>query len=591
MKQVFMTAVLGKLASSTVLQEPKFNLVAENVEVNDAAHMRMKNSMTEKEAYWTQMIEEGKWKQYESRTNSRISCSGGSVSFGGESFSCSNIDFESFISLSDLSISGNGGTSAGSDIWGWLDPNGREITLMCVDNGVWFIDSSDPENPVRLGSMVSGRDKSSWCDVKVYEDTAYVVKDRGSQSTYGIEVFDLNRLSSFSGDALVSFSPDFVYREHGNSHNVFVNTETGFLYSVGSNTCSGGLHVVDLSKPLEPEFSTCVSSDGYTHDVECIVYDGPDASFTGSEICFASNEDTLTIWDVSSKNSVSQLSRTGYSGSRYTHQSGITDDRRYVLLNDELDEQKGTVKTQTSYIFDVSDLSKPFLADTYTSTQNAADHNLYVWGAIHKRGLAGNPAMKNHPDVNYAYLSNYVAGIRVLDISNLPSATEVGYFDVSPGLVGTMFKGTWSNYMHPSGTLAVSSIDRGLFFLTPKMTFGLGSTPAPTLFPSAGPDCVDYSPSGITVRGLPTECPELVVYCSGYDFVRERCPLSCGECRSVVLATNNAEVINIPMGRESLLMWYIVVGVLATVAFTLALTLIVKVNSTRKKGNQVVLSV
>eukprot|EP00924_Labyrinthula_sp_SR-Ha-C_P010899 maker-scaffold_47-snap-gene-1.5-mRNA-1 protein AED:0.06 eAED:0.06 QI:26/1/0.5/1/0/0/2/0/569 len=562
MKQVFMTAVLGKLASSTVLQEPKFNLVAENVEVNDAAHMRMKNSMTEKEAYWTQMIEEGKWKQYESRTNSRISCSGGSVSFEGESFSCSGIDFER--------------TSAGSDIWGWLDPNGREITLMCVDNGVWFIDSSDPENPARLGSMVSGRDKSSWCDVKVYEDTAYVVKDSGSQSTYGIEVFDLNRLNSLSGDALVSFSPDFVYREHGNSHNVFVNTETGFLYSVGSNTCSGGLHVVDLSDPLEPEFSTCVSSDGYTHDVECIVYDGPDTSFTGSEICFASNEDTLTIWDVSSKNSVSQLSRTGYSGSRYTHQSGITDDRRYVLVNDELDEQGGTVSRQTTYIFDVSDLSNPFLADTFTSTQTSIDHNLYVWGAIHKRGLAGNPAMANPPDTDFAYLSNYVSGIRVLDVSNLPDATEVGHFDVAPDLSGNIFDGTWSNYMHPSGTLAVSSIERGLFFLTPQMAFGFGPTaaPVPTPPPTLSPttSCAD-DPAGS---------------CSSFFacfFWPDDCPASCGLCFASEEEESVTPVVESNGVVQEEVIYYAAIGVLGTVCVGLVVALLKKQHA--QKTNEI----
>eukprot|EP00924_Labyrinthula_sp_SR-Ha-C_P003609 maker-scaffold_3-snap-gene-0.47-mRNA-1 protein AED:0.08 eAED:0.08 QI:96/1/1/1/0.75/0.6/5/64/544 len=60
---------------------------------------------------------------------------------------------------------------------------------------------------------------------------------------------------------------------------------------------------------------------------------------------------------------------------------------------------------------------------------------------------------------------------------------------------------------------------------------GGGSSPVaePTSPPVAG-GCVDSVPSGITVGGVPTPCEELVIYCSGYDFVRENCPLSCGEC-------------------------------------------------------------
>ena len=40
--------------------------------------------------------------------------------------------------------------------------------------------------------------------------------------------------------------PNSVYREHGSSHNLVIDTESEFLYSVGSNTCRGGLHMVRL---------------------------------------------------------------------------------------------------------------------------------------------------------------------------------------------------------------------------------------------------------------------------------------------------------------------------------------------------------
>ena len=54
---------------------------------------------------------------------------------------------------------------------------------------------------------------------------------------------------------------------------------------------------------LNPTFAGCFDDDGYTHDVQCVVYSGPDADYTGAEICFASNEDTVTIVDVTDKDS------------------------------------------------------------------------------------------------------------------------------------------------------------------------------------------------------------------------------------------------------------------------------------------------
>lgn len=87
-------------------------------------------------------------------------CSNGKVTIdmgrGDEDFPCDEVDFNSFISLDDLNIPNPcfaddscigpayEGTTQGSDIWGWLSPEGREITIDCVDNGVWFVDSTDP---------------------------------------------------------------------------------------------------------------------------------------------------------------------------------------------------------------------------------------------------------------------------------------------------------------------------------------------------------------------------------------------------------------------------------------------------------------
>ena len=70
---------------------------------------------------------------------------------------------------------------------------------------------------------------------------------------------------------------------------------------------------------------------------------------------------------------------------------------------------------------------------------------------------------------NLAYEANYCAGLRILDVSNIQdpdSVKEVGYFDVAPYCSSPGFQGSWSNYPYfKSGTIIVSSIERGLFVL------------------------------------------------------------------------------------------------------------------------------
>ncbi len=65
------------------------------------------------------------------------------------------------------------------------------------------------------------------------------------------------------------------------THTLEIDADSGFLYSAGSNTCNGGLHIVDIRQPLTPVFAGCFSSDGYTHEAQCTVYHGPDAAWQG----------------------------------------------------------------------------------------------------------------------------------------------------------------------------------------------------------------------------------------------------------------------------------------------------------------------
>lgn len=178
----------------------------------------------------------------------------------------------------------------------------------------------------------------------------------------------------------------------------------------------------------------------------------------GKEICLNSNEDTVTLVDVTNKNNPVQLSSTPYSGSAYTHQGWSTEDQAYFLVDDELDEQNFGHNTRTR-VFDVSDLDAPSLIGSYDSDNAAIDHNQYVKG-------------------DYSYQANHLSGLRILDISGVATANvaEVAYFDIYPADDAAQFNGAWSNYPYfDSGIVDVSGIEQGVFVLRPN----LGPTDSP----------------------------------------------------------------------------------------------------------------
>lgn len=361
-------------------------------------------------------------------------------------YECNNIDLLHRVHLEYMGTDNSGEPTAGNDIWGWTDPlDGKEYALMGLNNGTAFVDISDPIAPIVLGHLATATSNSTWRDIKTYNNHAYIVSEAAG---HGMQIFDLTQLRNVVNPP-VDFIATANYNEFGNAHNIVINEETGFAYAVGAN-CSGGLHMMDLSTPTSPVNAGCFSSDGYTHDAQCVLYIGPDNEHVGQEICFNSNEDTLTIVDVTNKVTPVQLSRTPYNDSRYTHQGWLTEDQRYYLMNDELDEQSLGHNTKT-YIWDLADLDMPQIVGTYLGPKPSIDHNLYIKG-------------------EFAYLSNYTSGISILDIKNIGTGNlvEIASFDTYPSNNNNSFDGAWSNYpFFESGNVILSDIQGGLFIFDP----------------------------------------------------------------------------------------------------------------------------
>lgn len=366
--------------------------------------------------------------------------------FAGE-YPCNDYDLLSHFNLDELAGSG----TEGNDSWGWTDPEtNKEYALMGTNKGIVFIDITDPSNTLILGILETATVNSSWRDVKVYNSHAFIVSEATS---HGMQVFDLKRLRNVLNPP-ETFLVDTHFTEFGKAHNIVINEDSGYAYIVGASRSSiygGGPIFVNIQDPLNPIIEGGFGAGGYSHDAQVITYNGPDTDYTDKEILIGSNENEIVIADVTDKTNPLIISTISYANVKYAHQGWFTEDLKYFILGDELDEFRLGNKTR-SIIFDFTDLDNPVYHFDYLGTTNAIDHNGYVKDNIY-------------------YQANYTGGVRMIDVSTVENKvfSEVGYFDTYPANNNTAFNGVWNVYPYfPSGNIIISDINNGFFVIRKK---------------------------------------------------------------------------------------------------------------------------
>lgn len=382
-------------------------------------------------------------------------------------FRCRNVNLLGHLTLAEIGAKNE--TEIGNDSWGWVDPRTkREYAIVGRSDGTAFVEITNPRHPKFVADLPTQVDspRDAWRDIKVYRDHAYIVAEHFG---HGMQVFDLTRLRSIDRDEQpMTVAADTVYTGVSNTHNLDINTQSGFAYLVGTNTCSngtqaGGLHMVDIRSPKNPTFAGCALAEppaapvnNYVHDSQCVNYRGPDRDYRGREICFGSNEEGVVIYDVTNKADPRTITFVTYPTAVYTHQGWLTPDRNWFVFDDEGDENgfgaPPTVPMQTTYIMNVEDLDDPGEVMASENNTTSIDHNLYI------------------PDDGYIYESNYTSGLRIFTEDSVPSGDlrEVAWFDLYPENDSPTFEGgTWSNFSQyrDDDIVTASSIDRGLFVL------------------------------------------------------------------------------------------------------------------------------
>ncbi len=316
-----------------------------------------------------------------------------------------------------------------SDIWGYTAPNGDEYAIICHEEGTIFYNITDRTNPVEVGYIPGP--SSIWRDIKVNDQYAFIVTE-GADSGAGLQTVSL---VDPENPVLVNTWDDKFLT----AHNLFIDTTRSLAYVCGTNK---GMHVIDISDPVNPVQTKIWRALGhyYIHDLMVAndtVWAG--AVYEGRMHAIAS-PDAYTLTEAFS---------WSYAGAA-SHAGWLHYDHRFFIGCDEAGG--GHVR-----IWDVSDPLDITQISSYQVGSGTSVHNIFVKG-------------------QFAFISYYTEGTRVLDVSDPYNPQEVAYYDMHPG--GGLFAGNWGVFPYfKSGTIISSDMSSGLYLFTLDSFTGIDHSP------------------------------------------------------------------------------------------------------------------
>ena len=312
--------------------------------------------------------------------------------------------------------------SAGyNDVWGYVDGSGNEYALLGVQTGTSIINVTNPITPVEI-AFIPGP-PSTWRDIKTHSTYAYIVTE-GTSAGRGLQIVDLSQLPNTA--TLVNTIETWFTR----AHNIFI--DNGFAYAIGTNN-GGGMHIIDLSNPVNPTQTVYYTGSGYIHDV----YVWNDTVVT----CNGSSE-IYQLINVTNKSNPQVISSSSPLSNIYAHSGWMTEDKRYFVGCEESNVRDIT-------IWDLSD-------------RNSWNLIVPTWQMPGSSSYVHNLFIRN----NYAHISYYTSGYVVLDISDPSNPQLAGNYDTYPQNNGGTYNGAWGCYPYlPSGNTLISDMQTGLYVL------------------------------------------------------------------------------------------------------------------------------
>lgn len=307
------------------------------------------------------------------------------------------------------------GAASGSGNWGYTSPDGRRFALTGTSLGLSIVEVSDPARPRNIG-LVPGP-ASSWREVKTFGPYAYVT----TEARHGLDVVDLSNPDQ--PRKLRTWDDTFL-----SAHTLWVDAERRLLFANGAGDETGrtGLHVLSLADPENPR-EIGRFTDFYVHD-----------SFVRGDVLFASAiyDGWEALIDTSDPRRPREITRF-FTGGRFTHNSALSPDGRYLFTTDE------TAGAPLEG-WDVSDPLRPVKVSEFIARPGTIPHNVML-------------------DGSRLLVSHYTEGVYLLDVADPARPRVLGSYDTYDGPLSG-FHGAWGAYIFPGTNLiVVSDIEGGLF--------------------------------------------------------------------------------------------------------------------------------
>ncbi len=308
-----------------------------------------------------------------------------------------------------------------SNVWGWTAPGGEEYVIAGTFDGTSIVDITDPSTPVEI-QFINGAN-STWRQMGVWSHYAYVV----NESNDGLLCIDLSTLPA-TGVA------DFTFTNIGmglQTGHILYCDEGGTIYIFGSNLFGGSTVMLDATaNPMDPPFLGATDT-WYVHH-----------GYAENDTLWESNiyQGWFSVWDVTDKSAPVLLATQDTPGS-FTHNVILMDNGTDLFTTDE-------VTNGSLAAYDVSDLSDIQFKGEFRPTPGSNSIPHYAWDIDH-----------------FVTTGWYRDGLVVTDATYPEAQVLVAHYDTSP-LSGNGFNGAWGVYPYfPSGIVAVTDIEQGLFLL------------------------------------------------------------------------------------------------------------------------------
>lgn len=330
-----------------------------------------------------------------------------------------------------------------NSIWGWKNTTqNKEYAILGSSGGTFFIDVTNPANPIKCDYVAGRRGNCIWREYKTYQHYAYMVSDDGAPNSF--QIMDL------------SYLPDSVHVVY-DSDSLFVRSHTIFIDGskmyCGYNTTlhtQYSMAVYDLAaNPERPVFLRSLNQDSASINV---VHD----MLVRNDTIYAScGYQGLHVYKYVGGTFSEIGSLITYPAKGYNHSSAITDDGHTMIFCDEVPTGLAVKSVDISDLVNIS-VNTTFKADT---SDSATAHNPYILG-------------------NNAIIAYYQAGLQIFDISNPSVVTRTGFYDTNPtngaGLNNPNYTGCWGAYPFlPSGIILASDMQNGLFILDATEAIGV----------------------------------------------------------------------------------------------------------------------